>query len=148
MNLLISLFHLSDPPSKVTLDYFPSNLSEVVKGANITLNCTVLNPGRPDNLTYYWYRGNHRMEEYSSRYVSLKSLRVEERSKFTCMAVNDGGESERASVDIKVNGKEQLLSLYLVSSAIIFFHRRCFLYYLELEVIYTNNNITSLELKY
>lgn len=37
--------------------------------------------------------------------ITLKSARVEERSNFTCIAMNEGGQSEPATAYINVKGK-------------------------------------------
>lgn len=100
----------SDPPSPAQLRYYPS---KVVKGASVTMQCKVDHPGRPDNLTYLWYRGSHQMAEIRTWNFTLKSVRVEERSNFTCIALNEGGQSEPATVFINVNGKYEAVHNFI-----------------------------------
>ncbi|KAJ8954752.1 hypothetical protein NQ314_007022, partial [Rhamnusium bicolor] len=88
------------PPSPAKLRYYPS---KVVKGASVTLDCTVDSEGRPDNVTYIWYRGSHQMAEITSSKFTIPSVRLETRSNFTCIAENDGGQSDPATVFINVN---------------------------------------------
>ncbi|KAJ8922096.1 hypothetical protein NQ315_004028 [Exocentrus adspersus] len=88
------------PPSPAKLRYYPS---KIVKGASVTLECTVDNPGRPDNLTYIWYRGLHQMAEITTSNFTISPVGLETRTNFTCTAENEGGKSQQATVFINVN---------------------------------------------
>ncbi|XP_049818622.1 hemicentin-1 isoform X3 [Aethina tumida] len=87
------------PPSPAKLRYYPST---VVKGASVTLECSVDHEGRPNNVSYLWYRGSHQMNEITTRNFTISPVRLETKSNFTCIAVNEGGQSEPATEVINV----------------------------------------------
>ncbi|VEN48717.1 unnamed protein product, partial [Callosobruchus maculatus] len=88
------------PPSSAKIRFYPS---KVVKGGSVTLECEVEHPGRPDNVTYLWFRGNHQMADITTAKFTVSPVRLETRSNFTCIAANEGGKSNPASVYVDVN---------------------------------------------
>ncbi|XP_076265080.1 neuromusculin isoform X2 [Rhynchophorus ferrugineus] len=93
------------PPSPAKIRYYPS---KVVKGAEVNLECKVESTGRPDNVTYIWYRGSHQMTEITTSKHKIVPVGLETRSNFTCIAMNEGGQSEPATVFINVNAPPAL----------------------------------------
>ncbi|KAG5898346.1 hypothetical protein JTB14_034328 [Gonioctena quinquepunctata] len=87
------------PPNATSLRYFPS---KVIKGASVTLECSVEDLGRPDNVTYMWFRGSHQMTEITTPNYTISSVRLQSRSNFTCIAVNEGGKSAPSTVFVNV----------------------------------------------
>ncbi|XP_074027941.1 neuromusculin isoform X4 [Leptinotarsa decemlineata] len=87
------------PPNATSLRFFPS---KVIKGASVTLECSVEDPGRPDNVTYMWFRGSHQMTEITTPNYTITSVRLQSRSNFTCIAVNEGGRSAPSTVFVNV----------------------------------------------
>lgn len=69
------------------------------------MECSVDDPGRPDNITYLWYRGSHRVREVNSSNWTINYVTLEARSNFTCVAVNEGGRSKPSTVSIDVVGE-------------------------------------------
>ncbi|XP_060519272.1 titin isoform X2 [Cylas formicarius] len=94
------------PPSPARLISTPKD--KVVKGGMVTLECKVNSYGRPDNVTYKWYRGSHQLTEVNSSVYKISPVGLETRSNFTCIAVNDGGESEPATKFINVTAPPAL----------------------------------------
>lgn len=95
-----------DAPSPAKLRYSPS---KVIKRASVTLDCTVDNPGRPENISYVWYRGSYQVSDHTTSRWTITPVTLETKSNFTCIAVNEGGQSQPATVYIDVYGKEVLL---------------------------------------
>lgn len=91
-----------DPPSPAKIRSYPT---KVVKGAEVNLECKVESTGRPDNVSYIWYRGSHQMTEVTSSKLKIAPVGLETNSNFTCIAVNEGGQGEPATLFINVNGK-------------------------------------------
>lgn len=102
------------------LRYYPS---DVVKEKSVTLECIVQTPGNPDNLTYIWIRGVHVIPEVTVSNFTISPVRLETRSNFTCIAVNEGGRSEPATVFINVNGK--YIANSFVSNIIVCTYTEC-----------------------
>lgn len=96
------LIYLVDPPSPARIRSYPT---KVVKGAEVNLECKVESSGRPDNVTYIWYRGSHQMTEITTAKHKIVPVGLETNSNFTCIAMNEGGQSEPATLFINVNGK-------------------------------------------
>ncbi|XP_030767914.1 hemicentin-1 isoform X2 [Sitophilus oryzae] len=93
------------PPSPAKIRYYPS---KVVKGAEVNLECKVDSTGRPENVTYIWYRGSHQMTEITTSKHKIVPVGLETRSNFTCIAVNEGGQSDPATAFINVNAPPAL----------------------------------------
>ncbi|KAL1502354.1 hypothetical protein ABEB36_007505 [Hypothenemus hampei] len=93
------------PPSPAKISSFPT---KVVKGAEVNLECKVDSPGRPNNVTYIWYRGSHQMTEITTAKHKIVPVGLETNSNFTCIAVNEGGQSEPAKLFINVNAPPAL----------------------------------------
>ncbi|XP_066154008.1 uncharacterized protein nrm [Euwallacea fornicatus] len=93
------------PPSKPKLRSYPT---KVIKGSELNLECKVESSGRPDNVTYIWYRGSHQMTEVTSSKLKIVPVGLETNSNFTCIAVNEGGQSEPATLFINVNAPPAL----------------------------------------
>ncbi|KAK4872366.1 hypothetical protein RN001_014395, partial [Aquatica leii] len=88
------------PPTSAKLAYMPLN---VVKRGQVELQCSVEKEGRPKNLTYIWYRGIHKMSGESSSKLTINPVKLDTRNNFTCIASNEGGMSEPATVFINVS---------------------------------------------
>ncbi|KAF5279443.1 hypothetical protein FQA39_LY05553 [Lamprigera yunnana] len=88
------------PPSSAKLTFYPSN---VIKRGQVELQCSVEREGRPKNLTYIWYRGIHKMSGESSSKLTINPVKLDTRNNFTCIASNEGGISEPATVFINVS---------------------------------------------
>lgn len=99
------MFSFPDPPSPAKISSVPS---KVVKGGSVTLKCSIDHPGRPENVTYLWYRGEHLMAEITTSNFTISPVRLEARSNFTCMAKNEGGNSLPATTYVNVNGMNNL----------------------------------------
>lgn len=69
----------------------------------VTLECTVDHPGRPDNVSYIWYRGSHQVPDITTWNWTINPVTLETKSTFTCIAVNEGGQSSPASAKIDVS---------------------------------------------
>lgn len=89
------------PPSPAKLRYAPS---KVVKKASVTLECAVDHPGRPDKITYLWYKGSHQVLDVTTPNWTINPVNLETKSNFTCVAMNEGGRSDPATVYIDVSG--------------------------------------------
>lgn len=94
-----------DPPGPATLVYEPS---KVVKKGSVTLSCAVEDLGRPELIKYRWIRGLHHMHNMTMANWTIDPVTLETDSNFTCLAYNEGGEGEPATVYIKVDGKAKL----------------------------------------
>lgn len=75
----------------------------------MTLDCSVEHPGRPDNVSYIWYRGSYHVPEVTTHNWTIFPVTLETKSNFTCIAVNEGGQSAPASARIDVSGNFKLL---------------------------------------
>ncbi|KAH1018820.1 hypothetical protein HUJ05_006512 [Dendroctonus ponderosae] len=93
------------PPSPANIRSYPT---KVVKGAEVNLECKVESAGRPDNVTYIWYRGSHQMTEITTSKHKIVPVGLETNSNFTCIAVNEGGQSDPATLFINVNAPPAL----------------------------------------
>lgn len=96
-----------DPPSSAKLTYTPS---KVIKAGQVELHCSVDNPGKPENLTYEWRRGIHKLSGESGPTLVIKPVKLDTRNNFTCMAMNEGGNSDPATVFINVSGNSLICS--------------------------------------
>lgn len=74
----------------------------------MTLSCSVEDPGRPETSTYRWTRGSHLIQDVSTANWTIESVTLETESNFTCLAYNEGGDGEPATVYIDVMGKWNL----------------------------------------
>ncbi|KAF6214764.1 hypothetical protein GE061_009507 [Apolygus lucorum] len=88
------------PPSQVSLTYHPQR---VVKRGSVNLICAVKEIGRPSNTTFRWTRGSHKVMDVTTANWTIDPVTLETESNFTCTALNLGGESESASVYIRVD---------------------------------------------
>ncbi|KAI4471624.1 contactin 5 [Holotrichia oblita] len=88
-----------DPPSPAMLQATSTN---VVKGSSVTLSCSVDNPGKPDVLTYVWYRGTKLVSDINTHYWTINPVVFETEDNYTCYASNEGGNSDPASISINV----------------------------------------------
>ncbi|CAG9768077.1 unnamed protein product [Ceutorhynchus assimilis] len=93
------------PPSPAKIRSYPT---KVVKGAEVNLECKVDSTGRPDNVTYIWYRGSHQMTDITTSKHKIVPVGLETNSNFTCIAMNEGGQSEPATLFINVNAPPAL----------------------------------------
>ncbi|CAH1113208.1 unnamed protein product, partial [Psylliodes chrysocephalus] len=87
------------PPGPARIRYTPS---KVVKGGSVNLTCTVESIGRPNNVSYIWYRGSHVLSNVTQSVYSITSAGLETRNNFSCRAVNEGGKGEDATVFVNV----------------------------------------------
>ncbi|CAH0547572.1 unnamed protein product, partial [Brassicogethes aeneus] len=87
------------PPSPAKLKFYPEI---VIKGASVTLICSVDHEGRPNNITYIWHRGSHQMSEITSSNFTIPQVGLETKNNFTCIAQNEGGQSEPSTREINV----------------------------------------------
>ncbi|XP_049814950.1 hemicentin-1 isoform X1 [Schistocerca nitens] len=87
------------PPGPATLVYEPSR---VVKKGTVTLTCSVEDPGRPETTKFRWIRGSHNISAVTSANWTIDPVSLETESNFTCLAYNEGGEGEPATVFIEV----------------------------------------------
>ena len=71
----------------------------------MTLRCTVEDRGRPETTTYRWLRGTHHIPEVTTSNYTISTVTLETESNFTCLAYNEGGEGDPATVYIEVFGK-------------------------------------------
>lgn len=90
-----------DPPHATKVRYEPSR---VIKGASVTLHCEVDDPGRPDNITYRWYKGSYLIKDRNSSVWTIEPVTLSDRTNFTCVAENDGGHSKPSTIYINVSG--------------------------------------------
>lgn len=90
------------PPSPAKLRYTPS---KVVKSAAVTLECSVDHPGRPDKVSYIWFKGSHQILDINTPVWTINPVNLQTKSNFTCIAENEGGKSDPATVFINVAGK-------------------------------------------
>lgn len=72
------------------------------------MECSIDHPGRPDNVTYLWYRGYRLVRETTTSNWTINSVSLETRNNFTCRAANEGGLSEDSTVTIDVLGKNNV----------------------------------------
>lgn len=79
--------------------------SKIIKKGSVTLECMAEYPGKPDNVTYLWYRGGHLVREINVPNWTINYVTLETRNNFTCVAINEGGRSKESSVAIDVVGK-------------------------------------------
>lgn len=79
--------------------------SKVIKKTSLTLTCSVDDPGRPETTTFKWIRGSHVVHDITSANWTIESVTLESHSNFTCLAYNEAGEGEPATVNIEVYGK-------------------------------------------
>lgn len=88
------------PPSAAKLRFTPS---KVIKKASVTLDCSVEHPGRPENVSYLWYRGTYQIQDVTTSNWTISPVLLETKSNFTCIAFNEGGQSIPATVAIDVS---------------------------------------------
>ncbi|GLG96061.1 Protein turtle [Gryllus bimaculatus] len=98
------------PPGPATLVYAPT---QVVKKSHVTLSCSVEDPGRPATSTFRWTRGSHHIHDMTSGNWTIDPVTLETQSNFTCLAYNEGGEGEPASVAINVSAPPTFISRLL-----------------------------------
>lgn len=99
---LSNKFLYLDPPSRARLT---ATSTDVIKTSSVTLLCSVDNPGKPDNLTYVWYRGSQLISDITTHNWTIKTVMYETKNKYTCYASNEGGDGDPASIFINVLGK-------------------------------------------
>ncbi|XP_025836985.1 hemicentin-2 isoform X3 [Agrilus planipennis] len=87
------------PPGPAFVQYFPSR---VIKKGSVTLECSVIRPGRPEEMTFEWYRGNHLVPDVTTSNWTIYPVTLETKTNFTCLAVNEGGKSTNSSIGINV----------------------------------------------
>ncbi|XP_059487903.1 uncharacterized protein LOC132203822 isoform X4 [Neocloeon triangulifer] len=87
------------PPGQATLTYEPAR---VVKRSSVTLMCSITDLGRPEATSFKWLRGQHPIHEVTSANLTIDPVNLETLSNFTCLAFNEGGEGEGATVFIDV----------------------------------------------
>lgn len=90
-----------DPPHATKIRYDPSR---VIKGARVTLQCDVDDPGRPNNITFIWYKSGYLIKDRNTSKWTIESVTLSDRTNFTCVAQNDGGHSKPSTVYINVSG--------------------------------------------
>ncbi|XP_050315809.1 uncharacterized protein LOC126750284 isoform X2 [Anthonomus grandis grandis] len=105
------------PPSPAKIRSYPT---KVIKGAEVNLECKVESPGRPDNVTYIWHRGSHQMTEVTSAKLKIAPVGLETNSNFTCIAVNEGGQSEPATLFVNVNAPPALFDRWKTYQGILY----------------------------
>lgn len=88
------------PPSPAKLTYTPS---KVIKRGQVELQCSVDNPGKPENLSYVWYRGIHKLSSETGSKMIINPVKLDTRNNFTCMAINEGGKGDPSTVFINVS---------------------------------------------
>lgn len=114
----LMLIFFTDPPGPARIRYTPS---KVVKGGSVNLTCTVESIGRPNNVSYIWYRGSHVLSNVTQSVYSITSAGLETRNNFSCRAVNEGGKGEDATVFVNVYGKYLFYILYIIIHSFYFF---------------------------
>ncbi|GJQ78945.1 putative immunoglobulin like protein [Trypoxylus dichotomus] len=88
------------PPGPASLK---ASSTKVIKKSSVTLTCSVKNPGKPEAITYVWYRGNHLISDITSFNWTINPVTYETKSNYTCYAHNDGGDSTPASIFVNVS---------------------------------------------
>lgn len=106
------IYHFTDPPGPASLVYEPN---KVVKKGSVTLSCSVDDAGRPKSTKFRWMRGLHQMHNMTAANWTIEPVTLETDSNFTCLAYNEGGEGEPATVYIKVFGMLKQLGTKNVS---------------------------------
>lgn len=118
--LFVNKILITDPPSAASLKAIPQ---KVVKKNVVTLLCSVDNPGRPENITYVWYRGNHHISDITTANWTINPVTFETKSNYTCYASNEGGSGAAASVFVNVTGKRFAISSNTSQNLFYFFEQ-------------------------
>ncbi|XP_044766559.1 uncharacterized protein LOC123322654 isoform X3 [Coccinella septempunctata] len=105
------------PPSAAKLRFFPSR---VVKSASVNLECSIDDPGRPENTTFLWYRGSHLIPEITTSNWTISPVTLETRSNFTCIPQNDGGQGKPDTVEINVDAPPSFIQNLIPYQGILY----------------------------
>lgn len=91
----------TDKPGPATITYEPKR---VVKKGSLNITCSVLDLGRPEVTGFKWFRGSHQISGEESAVLRIESVNLETKANFTCMAFNEAGDGDPATVFIDVAG--------------------------------------------
>lgn len=79
------------PPGKSIIRLLGKE-SNVIKGANVTLECIVSDPGKPSARTeFHWENNDGVIFESRNSFLTLPSVRLVDRGNISCAAVNEVG---------------------------------------------------------
>lgn len=71
-----------------------------VKGKNITLECIVNDPGRPDNIEFHWENSDGMIFESRKSILHIANIRLVNRGNISCSAVNQIGFGPRGHYEL------------------------------------------------
>lgn len=104
--LYIFLFPLfpnfKDKPGPATISYEPK---QVVKEEKLTITCSVLDSGRPGIAGYKWTRDQQWLLDEKKYTLEIESANLETQANFTCLAYNEAGEGDPATIFVDVAGE-------------------------------------------
>ncbi|KAI4500118.1 hypothetical protein M0802_004988 [Mischocyttarus mexicanus] len=86
-------------PGPATISYEPKR---VVKGQQLSISCSVVDPGRPEINGFKWFRDLYRLPDETNSVLDIKFVDVKVAANFTCMAFNDAGVGYPATTAIDV----------------------------------------------
>ncbi|XP_058791072.1 hemicentin-1 isoform X2 [Phymastichus coffea] len=87
-------------PGPASISYEPRR---VVKKRPLNITCVVKDPGRPAAAGFKWFRGSHRLTEITSAVYRIEKARLEYRANYTCMAYNEAGDGDPASIFVNIS---------------------------------------------
>lgn len=77
----------------------------MVKKGRLNITCSVVDMGRPEVTGYRWFRGQHRLSDENKSVLIIESANLETQANFTCLAYNEAGEGDAATVFVEVFGE-------------------------------------------
>ncbi|XP_043278895.1 uncharacterized protein nrm isoform X1 [Venturia canescens] len=93
-------------PGPATITYEPKR---VVKKGSLNITCSVLDLGRPEVTGFKWFRGSHQISGEESAVLRIESVNLETKANFTCMAFNEAGDGDPATVFIDVAARPDFI---------------------------------------
>ncbi|XP_043491381.1 hemicentin-2 isoform X2 [Polistes fuscatus] len=86
-------------PGPATISYEPKR---VVKGQQLSISCSVVDPGRPEIIGFKWHRDLYRLPDETNSVLYIDFVDVKAAANFTCMAFNEAGVGYPATTAIDV----------------------------------------------
>ncbi|XP_055381647.1 putative uncharacterized protein DDB_G0282133 isoform X3 [Condylostylus longicornis] len=105
-------------PGPARLTYYPLT---VVKKQSVTFSCTVDVLGVPEATQYRWFRGGQGplIDVYKKDWT-IELVDLDSRTNFSCLAYNDGGKGEQATVTLDVKAPPFFIKNLLPYTGVLF----------------------------
>ncbi|XP_066591538.1 hemicentin-1 isoform X2 [Prorops nasuta] len=75
----------------------------VIKNEGVNLTCSIVDPGRPEEISFVWFRDTDLVEEGKDGLLSIESAGLDTEANFTCFAQNEAGNGTSATTFIEVS---------------------------------------------